>query len=119
MKTWQQFNEDANSYAKDKKAYEKQTASKRKLDARRKALKTRMASLAKKFAQKSKAKKHKTEIKDEAFIGSGVELVAPIIIGEGATVGAGSTLTKDAEDEKLTVERSSQSTIENWKRPKK
>ena len=65
------------------------------------------------------ANKHKTEIKDDAFIGSGVELVAPIVIGEGATVGAGSTLTKDAEDEKLTVERSSQSTIENWKRPKK
>ena len=65
------------------------------------------------------ANNHKTEIKDDAFIGSGVELVAPIVIGEAATVGAGSTLTKDAEDKKLTVERSSQSTIENWKRPKK
>ena len=65
------------------------------------------------------ANKHKTEIKDDAFIGSGVELVAPIVIGKGATVGAGSTLTKDAEDKKLTVERSPQSTIENWKRPKK
>ena len=67
MKTWQQFNEDADSYAKDKKAYEKQTASKRKLDARRRALKTRMASLAKKFAQKSKAKKRTTDYNLDQF----------------------------------------------------
>jgi len=65
------------------------------------------------------ANKHKTEIKDGAFIGSGVELVAPVIIGENATIGAGSTISKSTPEETLTVERSEQVTVDNWKRPKK
>ncbi len=65
------------------------------------------------------ANKHKTEIKDGAFIGSGVELVAPVVIGENATIGAGSTISKSTPEETLTVERSEQVTVDNWKRPKK
>ena len=65
------------------------------------------------------ANKHQTVIGDGAFIGSGVELVAPVNIGSGATVGAGSTIGKDAPDGQLTVERSRQVTISNWKRPQK
>jgi len=65
------------------------------------------------------ANKHKTEIKDGAFIGSGVELVAPVVIGENATVGAGSTISKSAPEKTLTVERAEQVTVDNWKRPKK
>ena len=65
------------------------------------------------------ANKHKTVIGDGAFIGSGVELVAPIEVGANATVGAGSTLTKPAPDDKLTLERARQTTIKSWHRPKK
>ncbi|HEX9708077.1 MAG TPA: bifunctional UDP-N-acetylglucosamine diphosphorylase/glucosamine-1-phosphate N-acetyltransferase GlmU [Steroidobacteraceae bacterium] len=65
------------------------------------------------------ATKHRTEIGDGAFIGSGTMLVAPVSVGEGATIGAGSTITKPAPAGKLTVERSRQQTIENWKRPEK
>lgn len=65
------------------------------------------------------ANKHQTVIGDDAFIGSGVELVAPVNIGSGATIGAGSTIGKDAPDGQLTVERSRQVTISNWKRPQK
>ena len=46
-------------------------------------------------------------------------MVAPVKIGDGATIGAGSTITKDAPAGKLTLERSSQKTIENWQRPVK
>jgi bifunctional UDP-N-acetylglucosamine pyrophosphorylase/glucosamine-1-phosphate N-acetyltransferase len=65
------------------------------------------------------ANKHRTTIGDGAFIGSGAMLVAPVTVGEGATIGAGSTITKPAPAGKLTVERSRQVTIENWKRPEK
>ncbi|MGH8242371.1 MAG: bifunctional UDP-N-acetylglucosamine diphosphorylase/glucosamine-1-phosphate N-acetyltransferase GlmU [Steroidobacteraceae bacterium] len=65
------------------------------------------------------ANKHRTAIGDGAFIGSGSMLVAPVSIGEGATIGAGSTITKSAPAGKLTVERSRQVTIEDWKRPEK
>ena len=65
------------------------------------------------------ANKHRTTIGDGAFIGSGTMLVAPVSVGEGATIGAGSTITKPAPAAKLTVERSLQQTIENWKRPEK
>ena len=65
------------------------------------------------------ANKHRTTIGDRAFIGSGSMLVAPIEIGEGATVGAGSTLTKNAPPDKLTLERSKQLTLDGWKRPVK
>ena len=63
--------------------------------------------------------KHKTVIGDEVFIGSGVELVAPIDVEDGATVGAGSTISKHAPRERLTIERSKQKTIDGWKRPSK
>lgn len=65
------------------------------------------------------AYKHVTKIGDNAFIGSNTALVAPIEIGAGATVGAGSTLSKDAEPEKLTFTRAAQKTISGWKRPVK
>ena len=65
------------------------------------------------------ANKHKTVIGDNAFIGSGVELVAPVNIGAGATIGAGSTIGKDAPEEQLTLERAKQTTIRGWKRPQK
>jgi len=65
------------------------------------------------------ANKHRTEIGDGAFIGSGAMLVAPVSVGKDATIGAGSTITKPAPGGKLTVERSRQLTIENWKRPEK
>ena len=63
--------------------------------------------------------KHRTTIGDGAFIGSGTMLVAPVSVGEDATIGAGSTITKPAPAGKLTVERSRQLTIDNWKRPEK
>ncbi len=65
------------------------------------------------------ANKYRTTIGDNAFIGSGVELVAPVDIGAGATIAAGSTISKSAPADKLTIERAKQATISNWKRPKK
>lgn len=65
------------------------------------------------------ANKFKTTIKDGAFIGSDSQLVAPVTIGENATIGAGSTITRDTEDGVLTLSRSSQKTIKGWERPKK
>jgi bifunctional UDP-N-acetylglucosamine pyrophosphorylase/glucosamine-1-phosphate N-acetyltransferase len=65
------------------------------------------------------ANKYKTTIGDGAFIGSGVNLVAPVAVGKGATIGAGSTITKPAPDDKLTLERSKQVTIEQWKKTNK
>ncbi len=65
------------------------------------------------------ADKHRTTIGDGAFIGSGTMLVAPVSVGKDATIGAGSTITKPAPAGKLTVERSRQQTMENWKRPQK
>jgi bifunctional UDP-N-acetylglucosamine pyrophosphorylase/glucosamine-1-phosphate N-acetyltransferase len=63
--------------------------------------------------------KFQTIIKDGAFIGSNTQLVAPVTVGENATIGAGSTLTKDAKEHKLTLARSKQITINNWQRPTK
>lgn len=63
--------------------------------------------------------KQRTVIGDNAFIGSGVELVAPVEIGAGATIGAGSTISKDAPANKLTIERAQQATAPNWQRPTK
>ena len=65
------------------------------------------------------ANKHKTTIGDGAFIGSGVNLIAPVSVGKGATIGAGSTVTKPAPDNELTIERSKQLTVKGWKRPVK
>ncbi len=64
-------------------------------------------------------KKHRTEIGDGAFIGSGSMLVAPVKIGENANTGAGSTITREAPAGKLTLARARQVTIEGWKRPEK
>jgi bifunctional UDP-N-acetylglucosamine pyrophosphorylase/glucosamine-1-phosphate N-acetyltransferase len=63
--------------------------------------------------------KHKTIIEDEAFIGSDTQLVAPVTVGRGATIGAGTTLTKDAPAGELTVSRSRQVSVPGWKRPAK
>lgn len=63
--------------------------------------------------------KFKTEIGDNAFIGSNSALVAPVKIGSGATVGAGSVVTKDVEDAELAIARSKQRNIQGWERPTK
>ena len=65
------------------------------------------------------AAKHRTTIGDDAFIGSGVMLVAPVEIGAGATIGAGSTITKDAPAGTLSIARSRQTVVEGWRRPVK
>jgi bifunctional UDP-N-acetylglucosamine pyrophosphorylase/glucosamine-1-phosphate N-acetyltransferase len=65
------------------------------------------------------ANKYRTVIGDNAFIGSGVELVAPVEVGEGAVIGAGSTISKDAPPDQLTLERSRQVTVPGWKKPAK
>jgi bifunctional UDP-N-acetylglucosamine pyrophosphorylase/glucosamine-1-phosphate N-acetyltransferase len=65
------------------------------------------------------ANKHRTIIEDDVFIGSDTQLVAPVRVGKGATLGAGTTLTKDAPAGKLTVSRAKQETIAGWKRPVK
>ena len=63
--------------------------------------------------------KHKTIIEDDAFIGSDSQLVAPVTVGRGATLGAGTTLTKDAPPDALTVSRAKQLTLSGWQRPVK
>ena len=63
--------------------------------------------------------KHQTIIEDNAFIGSNSALVAPVKIEEGATIGAGSTISKDAPKETLTLTRSPQKSLRNWQRPEK
>ena len=65
------------------------------------------------------ANKHRTVIGDEAHTGSNSVLVAPLDIGAGATIGAGSTISKNAPPGKLTVARARQVTLEHWKRPTK
>ena len=65
------------------------------------------------------ANKHRTIIEDDAFIGSDSQLVAPVTVGKGATLGAGTTLTKDAPANSLTVSRAKQISIADWQRPVK
>jgi len=65
------------------------------------------------------ANKHRTVIGDNAFIGSDSQLVAPVTVAEGATIGAGTTLRKDAEAQALTLTKSVQRTVAGWKRPVK
>ena len=65
------------------------------------------------------ANKHRTIIGDNAFIGSNAALVAPVAVGKGATIGAGSVITRDTPDDKLTLARAKQVTIDDWERPLK
>lgn len=65
------------------------------------------------------ANKHRTTIGDNAFIGSDSQLIAPVTIAEGATIGAGTTLRKDAAAGALTLTKTAQRTVAGWKRPVK
>lgn len=63
--------------------------------------------------------KHKTVLEDDVFIGSDTQLVAPVRVGRGATVGAGTTVTSDVEADSLVISRVKQKQISGWQRPKK
>jgi len=66
------------------------------------------------------ANKFRTVIEDDVFVGSDTQLVAPVTIGKGATIAAGSTITKDAPANQLTLCRAKeQKSIAGWKRPQK
>ncbi|MGE5466758.1 MAG: bifunctional UDP-N-acetylglucosamine diphosphorylase/glucosamine-1-phosphate N-acetyltransferase GlmU [Ignavibacteria bacterium] len=65
------------------------------------------------------ANKHRTVIEDDVFIGSDTQLVAPVTVGRGATLGAGTTLTRNAPPDQLTVSRARQASVPGWKRPQK
>ena len=65
------------------------------------------------------ANKHKTVIEDGVFIGSDTQLVAPVTVQRNATIGAGSTITRDAPADQLTVSRAKQVTINSWSKPVK
>ena len=65
------------------------------------------------------AYKHKTIIEDGAFIGSDTQLVAPVKVGKNVTVAAGTTVTKDVEDDMLCLSRVKQKQVQGWKRPTK
>ena len=64
-------------------------------------------------------KKHVTNIKDKVFIGSNSSLVAPITIGEGSTVGAGSVITRNVKKKSLALTRGEQKEVKNYKTKKK
>ena len=65
------------------------------------------------------ANKYRTIIEDDVFIGSDTQLVAPVTVGKGATIGAGSTITRNAPEGELTLSRNKQVTVAGWKRPSK
>ena len=65
------------------------------------------------------ANKYRTIIEDDVFIGSDTQLIAPVKIAKGSTIGAGSTITKGTPENQLTLSRSKQITIAGWKRPQK
>ena len=65
------------------------------------------------------ANKYRTTLGDRVFIGSNSALVAPVNIGDGATIGAGSVITKDVPAEQLALTRSEQKIISGWQRPVK
>ncbi|MDP2902841.1 MAG: bifunctional UDP-N-acetylglucosamine diphosphorylase/glucosamine-1-phosphate N-acetyltransferase GlmU [Methylovulum sp.] len=65
------------------------------------------------------ANKFRTVIEDGAFIGSDTQLVAPVVVGKNATIGAGSTITKDAPENQLTLSRVQQVSLAGWQRPSK
>jgi bifunctional UDP-N-acetylglucosamine pyrophosphorylase/glucosamine-1-phosphate N-acetyltransferase len=62
--------------------------------------------------------KHPTVIEDDVFVGSNVELVAPVTVKKGSTIGAGSTITKEVPEGALAISRSKQKTIRGWKKRK-
>ena len=61
---------------------------------------------------------HVTTIKKGVYVGSGCKLIAPIILEENSTIGSGSIITENAPKNQLTISRSSQKTVKNWKRKK-
>jgi bifunctional UDP-N-acetylglucosamine pyrophosphorylase/glucosamine-1-phosphate N-acetyltransferase len=61
--------------------------------------------------------KHQTDIGDGVFVGSNTSLVAPVSLAENATIGAGSTITRDVAADELSVARGKQRNIGNWQRP--
>lgn len=63
--------------------------------------------------------KHRTVIEDDVFIGSDTQLVAPVTVRRGATIGAGSTITREVGEGELALTRSKQKSISGWKRPRK
>ena len=63
--------------------------------------------------------KYQTVIKDGVFIGSDTQLIAPVVVGENATIGAGSTIIKDVPAGELTLTEAKQKTVYGWRRPKK
>lgn len=63
--------------------------------------------------------KHQTKIQDDVFVGSNTALVAPVTVGSGATIAAGSTITQDVDAQQLAVARQRQRNVDGWKRPKK
>jgi bifunctional UDP-N-acetylglucosamine pyrophosphorylase/glucosamine-1-phosphate N-acetyltransferase len=65
------------------------------------------------------ANKYKTVIEDGVFIGSDTQLIAPVRVAKNAVIGAGSTITRDVEADKLTISRAKQVTINGWIRPVK
>ena len=65
------------------------------------------------------ANKFKTIIGDDVFVGSDSQLIAPVTIGNGATVGAGSTVTRDVSENELVISRAKERTIADWSRPTK
>lgn len=65
------------------------------------------------------ANKHRTVIEDDVFIGSDTQLVAPVTVHRGATIGAGATITKDVAAGELAISRAKQVSIPGWKRPVK
>ena len=65
------------------------------------------------------ANKHKTVIGNDVFVGSDSQLVAPVRIADGATIGAGSTITSDVKSDALVISRGKQRSVKNWERPRK
>jgi bifunctional UDP-N-acetylglucosamine pyrophosphorylase/glucosamine-1-phosphate N-acetyltransferase len=65
------------------------------------------------------ANKHRTVIEDDVFIGSDTQLVAPVKVARGSTIGAGSTITRDTPAGELSLSRSKQMTVNGWQRPVK